>query len=58
MPKGRFSHAASLVYSDMYVFGGVYSVKEIENHDYNNLSLNDLWKLNLESVSSLRWEKI
>ena len=40
LPRGRFSHAASLVHSEMYVFGGVYDA-------IDSLNLNDLWKINL-----------
>lgn len=48
LPQGRFSHSASLVYSDMYIFGGVYNAVD-------NLNLNDIWKLNLEIVNKLSW---
>jgi hypothetical protein len=27
-PKGRFAHAAALLGSDMYIFGGIYNIAE------------------------------
>lgn len=42
-PQPRYSHTATLIYSEMYVFGGTFSsFNEPENVNYN-----DLWMLNL-----------
>ena len=58
LPPSRYSHAAALYHSEMFVFGGITinsnSVSTINNY----INLNDLWVLNMEKVSALQWEKI
>jgi N-acetylneuraminic acid mutarotase len=56
LPNPRFSHTATLLSSNMYIFGGenVKSEKGINCH----VNYNDIWVLNLEKVSGLRWEEI
>jgi len=48
-PRGRFAHTATLIESDMYIFGGIYNAAE-------NLCLNDIWKINLSKVNELSWK--
>lgn len=45
-PSPRYSHTATIIRSDMYVFGG----RQL------NQNLNDIWMINLEEVTNLKWE--
>lgn len=57
LPPGRYSHAASMAHSRMYIFGGITisNSSALRNHRTN---CSDLWNLNLEKVEDLQWEKI
>ena len=57
LPPARFSSAASIHHSNMYIFGGK-TVNQSLNDTNTQLNFNDLWVLNLEKVSKLEWEKI
>lgn len=56
LPSPRFSHAAAMIHSFMFIFGGknVYSEKGKSCHLY----FNDIWAMNLEKTDTLSWEKI
>lgn len=56
LPSARFSHASALIHSKMYIFGG----KNVNNEKgfscYTNF--NDLWVMDLQTVSNLHWEEL
>jgi hypothetical protein len=56
LPNPRFSHTASLIRSDMFVFGGenVVTDRGINTH----LNYNDIWMVNLDDPSGLHWEEL
>ena len=54
LPKPRFSHSSSLIHSKMYIFGGKNVNTEKGFSTYVNF--NDLWVMDLETVSNLHWE--
>lgn len=56
LPNPRFSHASALIHSKMYVFGGKNVNSEKGFSCYVNF--NDMWVMNLETVSNLHWQEL
>ena len=42
----------------MYIFGGIYDIKKYYFHNPSGFKLNDLWKVNLLNVDSMKWQQI